>query len=158
MRAVLPQAIQITLLPSYLILGLLGGVSIACCLILLSLPILFIIRLVIIALIFASSGYFIARDAMLLLPSSWQMLEVDIKGELTLTNKRGQTFQPRLAASSFIHAKLVILNFQRESFKLALPSVIFVLNQQDTKHKIEEIRRLRVYLRWFKHDMTQELA
>jgi hypothetical protein len=66
------QPIHIQLLPSKLLLGLLSGVSIACCLIMMSLPIVLILKLVIIALILLSSAYFIARDALLILPNSWK--------------------------------------------------------------------------------------
>ena len=146
MRAVLPQAIQIKLLPSYLLLGLLSAVSIACCAIILLQPISPLIKLFIITLILLSSAYFSCRDALLLLPWSLQWLEVNHKGELTITDNRGQQFQPALAPSTFIHAACTILNFKRNHFKSALPPIILFAhtNNQD------ELRRLRIWLRWFK--------
>ena len=92
------------------------------------------------------------RDALLLLPWSWQKLEVNNKGELSISNKRGQQFQPALAASTFIHAACSLLNFQRSEcklggFKLALPPVILFVHADNR----DELRRLRVWLRWFKH-------
>jgi hypothetical protein len=152
MPAILPQAILIKLMPSCLLLGLLGGVSIAACAILLLQPIALVIKLVIIALILLSSAYFIARDALLLLPWSWQMLEVDTKGELTISNKRGQQFQPALAPSTFIHAACTILNFKRVGFKLALSPVILMTSAENE----DELRKLRTWLRWFKHEKIQE--
>ncbi len=152
MRAILPQAIQIKLMPSYLLLGLLGGVSIACCVILLLQPIALILKLVIIALILLSSAYFIARDALLLLPWSWQMLEVDTKGELTIINKYGLQFQAVLAPSTFIHAACTILSFKNKGLKLALPPLILIANTNNQ----DELRKLRVWLRWYKHEKTQE--
>lgn len=152
MRAILPKAIQIKLTPSYLLLGLLGGVSIACCAIILLQPMVLAIKLLIIALIVLSSAYFMLRDALLLLPWSWQKLEVNNKGELSISNRRGQQFQPALAASTFIHAACSLLNFQRSEcklggFKLALPPVILF----EYANNRDELRRLRVWLRWFKH-------
>ena len=147
MRAVLLQPIYIKLMPSNLLLGLLGIVSIACCAILLNLPIPLYIKLVIIALILASSTYFILRDALLLLPWSWQSVDVNSKGELTITNKHGQQFQPTLAPSSFIHAACTILNFKRKGLKPALLPVILMTSAENEN----ELRRLRVWLRWFKH-------
>lgn len=152
MKPVFPQAIQIKLTPSYLLLGLLSGVSIACCAIILLQPMLLVIKLVIIVLFLASSVYFMLRDALLLLPWSWQKLEVDHKGELTISNKRGQQFQPALASSTFIHAACSLLNFKRLEFKyggfrLALPPVILFEHANNR----DELRRLRVWLRWFKH-------
>jgi hypothetical protein len=154
MHAILPQAIQIKLMPSYLLLGLLGGVSIACCLIIIALPVVLAFKLVIIALILLSSTYFIARDALLLLPWSWQMLEVNTKGELTIINRYGLQFQPALAPSSFIHAACTILNFKRAGLKFALPPLILFANTNNQ----DELRRLRVWLRWFKHQEDLSVA
>jgi hypothetical protein len=145
------QPIHIKLTPSKLLLGLLSGVSIACCLILISLPISVFIRFVIIALIVASSACFILRDALLRLPSSWKILEVNNKGELTLTNKKGQQFQLTPASNSFIHAACSVLIFERNGFKLALPPVILLANAEHA----DELRRLRVWLRWFKQAENQ---
>jgi hypothetical protein len=147
MRPVLLHTIHINLLPSNLLLGLIGTVSIVSCLILINLPIALYIKLVIIALILASSTYFILRDALLMLPHSWKTLEVDSKGALTMTNNRGQQFQPILAANSFIHEACTILNFKSSGFKLALAPVILFPNLQNA----DALRQLRVWLHWFKH-------
>ncbi len=152
MRPVLLQPIHIKLIPSNLLLWLIGGVSIACCLILASLTISLFIKLVIITLILASSFYFILRDALLLLPWSWQMVDVDNKGKLTIFNKRGERFQPTLAPGSFIHAACTILNFKRNGFIFSLPPVILFSNIRNT----DELRRLRVWLRWFKHEQLHQ--
>ena len=141
------QAIHIKLKPSKLLLGLLLAISIIACAIIVSLPMELFLKLVIIALILASSAYFILRDALLLLPNSWQIVEVDSKGELTISNKNGLKFQPKLAASSFIHAACTILNFKREGFKFVLPAVVLLSSTENEN----ELRRLRVWLRWFKH-------
>ena len=147
MRHDLLQAIHIKLKPSKLLLGLLLAISIVACTIIISLPIALFLKLVIIALILASSAYFILRDALLLLPNSWQIVEVDSKGELTISNKNGLKFQPKLAASSFIHTACTILNFKREGFKFVLPAVVLLSSTENEN----DLRRLRVWLRWFKH-------
>lgn len=153
MRHDLLQPIHIKLLPSKLLLGLLLAISIVACAIILGLPIpldllnSFTTKLVIIALILVSSAYFIMRDALLMLPWSWQSVAVDSKGELTITNKRSQQFQPTLGSSTFIHAAFTILNFKREGIKFALTPVILMANAESEN----ELRRLRVWLRWFKH-------
>ncbi len=141
------QPIHVKLLPSKLLLGLLVGVSIACCFILLSLQLFFFLKLVIIALIIASSAFFIMRDALLRLPNSWQTIDVDNKGALTITNKAGQKFQLKLAPSSFTHESCTILNFERKGFNFSPAPMILLPNAEN----IDELRRLRVWLRWFKH-------
>ena len=148
MRHDLLQVIHIKLMPSKLLLGLLLAISIVACVIIISLPISSYIKVVIIALILASSTYFILRDALLLLPWSWQSVDVNSKGALTITNKHGQQFQPTLAPSTFIHAACTILNFKRKSFRFVSPAVILFANTNNR----DELRRLRLWLRWFEHD------
>ena len=146
MNALLPHAIQIKLVPSLFLLRLISGVTITCSAIVLLQPIALIFKLIIIALILLSSLYCIARDILLLLPWSWLMLEVNTKGELTIINKRGQQFKPALASSTFVHAACTLLNFKSKGLKLALPPVILLSNINNR----EELRRIRVWLRWFK--------
>ena len=158
MRHNLLQAIHIKLMPSKLMLGLLLAISIVACSIIVSLPIAlgllnsFTTKLLIITLILLTSAYFICRDALLMLPWSWQSVDVDSKGELTISNKRGQQFQPALAENSFIHAACTILNFKRVGFKLALLPAIIMTDAENEN----ELRRLRVWLRWFKHQDSAE--
>ncbi len=147
MRHDMLQAIHIKLMPSKLLLGLLLAISIVAAAIIASLPIALYLKLLIIALILLSSAYFILCDAWLLLPWSWQRVAVNSKGELTVTNKRGQQFQPALAANSFIHADCTILNFKRDGLKFALLPMILISHAENEN----ELRRLRVWLRWFKH-------
>ena len=148
MRHDLLQAIHIKLKPSKLLLGLLLTISIVACVIIVSLPIVLYLKLVIIALILLTSAYFILRDVLLRLPNSWKTIDVDNKGELTMTNKSGKQFQPTLASSSFIHAACTILNFKIKGFNFVSPAVILFANANNQ----HELRRLRVWLRWFKHD------
>jgi hypothetical protein len=162
MKSMMLQPIHLKLTPSNLLLGLLAAVSIVSCAAAVNLPIPLKFKFVIIALIIISSAYFILRDALLRLSWSWQTLEVNNKGVLTITNKRGQKFQPTPAPHSFIHAACTILNFKRtdfkcEGFKLALPPLILFANAENT----DELRHLRVWLRWFKHQgdlATSDLA
>lgn len=153
MKPILHQAIHIKLKPNYLMLSLLSVISIACCLILFALPIAALIKLFAMILVLISSTYFGLRDCLLMLPWSWQRLEVDIKSELLLTNQRGQQFVPDLADSSFIHGKLTILNFKRDGFKFALPPTIILMDITD------DMRRLRVWLRWAKqHNLIETIT
>ena len=145
MRHELLQPIHIKLLPSTLLLGLLLAISMVACAVIVSLPITLYFKLPIIALIFVSSVYFICRDALLLLPWSWQSVNVDSKSQLTLINQLGQKYQPNLAGDTFINANLLILNVKREGFKLNLPPVILLGSEG------EDLRRLRVWLIWVKH-------
>jgi hypothetical protein len=148
MKPILHQAIRIQMKPSKLMLGLLSLISIICCWILLALAMAPVIKFMGLFLVVASSIYFILRDALLMLPWSWQVLELDTQGQLTLIDRRGEKSQPALADNTFIHPMLMILNFKREGAKPALTPVIFLFTQTNT----DELRRLRVWLRWAKHN------
>lgn len=127
-------------------MGLLVFISMVCCLILIVLPLPALLQFGTILLIMLSSGYYILRDALLLLPVSWQALEVNAKGQFRLLNKRGQQLEPALANNTFIHARVTVLNFKRNGFWLALPPVILFTSTENEN----ELRRLRVWLRWGK--------
>lgn len=151
MRAQLNQAIEITFEPSILLLGLLLSIAIVSAIIVAMLPITFLIKLAIIALIVFASLYYTLRDCLFLLPWSWQRIEVNHAGELTLMNRQGQAFRPRIHASSLVNARLIVLNFEGKSIKKGifnhLPSLILFLNATNA----EQHRLLRVWLRWWKH-------
>jgi hypothetical protein len=151
MKAQLNQAIEITLKPSLLLLGLLFGITIVSGFILVTLTLSFWIKLIIIALVIFSSLYCILRDCLLLLPWSWRCVEVNRLGELRLTNQQGQQFRPRVQSSSLIHSHLIILNLEQtslhNSFFKRLPSLILLSSPANT----EEHRLLRVWLRWWQH-------
>lgn len=156
MKPILTKSIALTLVPSLLLLGLLTLVATASATIILFAPVILPVKCAVFLLIIATSVYFILRDALLVLPWSWQTVEVDVKGVLKLTNKNQQIFKPHLAITSFTHEHLTILNFKRDGLKPALPPVLllpsFVLKEADSFKNHEEIRRLRVWMRAFKHD------
>ncbi|WP_020168762.1 MULTISPECIES: hypothetical protein [Methylotenera] len=156
MKPVLKKSIVLQLSPSPLLLGLLALVATASATIILVAPIILPIKFAIFVLIIASTAYFIGRDALLMLPWSWQTIEIDVQGNLKLTNKKQQEFKPQLAITSFTHQHLTILNFKRNGLKKTLPPVLLLPNfiEKDDCELAEKdaLRRLRVWVRLFKHD------
>ena len=157
----LNQTIRITLKPSLLLLGLLSGISLLSGVAVAVLPITFLLKCLMVVPIVCSTFYYILRDALLLLPWSWQRLEVNSGGELRLTNSRGQQFAPMLDATTYIHPWLVIINLKkpiegRGLLKMRLPSVVLFLDALYTEPASEQHRQLRVWLRWWKHDSLDE--
>lgn len=143
--------IAINLKPSWILLGLLAVISIVSCTMLLILSMHWLFKLSLILLVLSTTVFYVCRDGLLLLPQSWQQLEVSSKGELRLRNRQGQQFTPILSATSFIHPLLVILNFEQPSLKQwrfnnRLPAVVLISGVNDDQH-----RKLRVWLRWWKH-------
>lgn len=156
MKNRLLPAIDVVLKPSLLLLSALTIISILSCLSIFVLPIPFFIKLIVIILIIFSTLYYILRDALLLLPCSWQRIEVSSVGQLRLTNKQGEQFMPDLNPTSFIHSWLVILNVKQPVLKQTLlaenlPAVVlFILST------CQQRRQLRVWLRWWKHGDAEE--
>lgn len=149
MKARLNQAIEITLKPSLLLLGLLVGIAILSCVIIAILPMSFTIKLLMLAIIVVSTVYFILRDGLLVLPWSWQRVQVSSLGELSLINNQGQQFKPLLLASTIIHPWLVILNTRNpDGDKRFNSSLMPVLVFPSNAH---QHRQLRVWLKWWKH-------
>lgn len=146
MQSSLSHTISIKILPSKLMFGLIVLVSIISCVILWFLPILLAIKLAAISVVLLSSVYYSLRDALLLLPWSWQWLEVNNKAQLIVINKRGEAFLPELHESSVVNATLCILNFKSKPFKRGLPPVVLFNNAENP----DELRRLRVWLCWRK--------
>ena len=152
MRALFTKPIVIHLYPSLLLLGLLFVVATQSSLILFTLPIGLAFKIAIFALIVLTSAYYIARDAMLILPWSWKSVIVDTKGMLTIINNRNHRFKRHLEISSIVHDQCVILNLQNEGFSFALHSVL-LLNNVDNP---EALRRLRVWLLLYKNKRAKE--
>lgn len=147
------QAIDIALKPSRLLLGALGVISILSCLVILTLPLSLFGKLLLLAIVIFSSIYYTLRDALHLLPWSWQRVEVSSVGQLILTNQRGQQFTPELSATSFIHPSLIIINTKRAPLKQhlftpVLPAVLLFSEPGCQQH-----RQLRVWMRWWKHEV-----
>ena len=146
------QPIFIKAEPSLLLMGLLLAIAMLSCAIITIMPLNISLIMSLCLLVIGSSGYCILRDALLVLPWSWQLIQVNGHGELTVTNKKGYQFKPKLRANSFIHEYLTILNFSQVGFKNSIPSIVLL----NIKH--DEMRKLRVWLRWFKHDNKLEIA
>jgi toxin CptA len=145
MKAPFVRALAIQLKPSLLLLGLLGVISIISCIILWQLPVPLAIKWGCVVLVVCSTAYIMLRDVLLQLPWSWKLLEMNSKGQLKLTNKRGQQFTPKLSSTSFIHPLFIILNIERKRFQWGLPPVIYFNQAANEQH-----RQLRVRLRWMK--------
>ncbi len=142
-------AIELALQPSRLLLGILLLISMLACFCVIIVAIPFAIKLCLLTIIVFSTVYFVLRDALQVLPWSWQQLVVSSKGELRLINQRGQQFKPVLHASSFIHPWLVILNTSNTDdakwFGSFLTPVLVL------PRNVDQHRQLRVWLRWWKH-------
>lgn len=148
-KQVMP-AIDIALKPSFMLFGALLLLAMLACIAVIIVAIPFAIKLFLLTIIIFSTVYYSLRDALYLLPWSWQRVQVTSLGQLRLTNQRGQQFTPDLHATCFIHPLLIILNTSIENLRTQrLPAVLLFSQANDKQH-----RRLRVWLRWWQHDST----
>lgn len=90
MQTIFTKPIFILLQPSILLLGLLLALATSSSLIIFSLLINLTIKCCVVGWIGLLSVYFIARDALLVLPWSWHEIQVVNAGVLTLINRRNQ--------------------------------------------------------------------
>lgn len=148
MRNQTTPSIAIALKPSYLILGLYAMVSIVSLLSLAWLPIATTIKLALMACVIISGLYVIIRDALLMLPWSWQHVAVDGKGNVSLTTRRRQTLAINLAPSTLNHAQLVVLNFKRAGRLFGFQRAVYLTDSR--VENPDQLRQLRVWLRWRK--------
>lgn len=150
------QSIKIALQPSYVLMGVLLTISMLACASVIIVAIPFWIKLCLLAIIIFCCVYFSLRDALLALPWSWQLVEVDTTGALRLTNHQGQQFTPKLHASTFIHPWVVILNVSnlngRKWFHLA-PKPVLIFPNVSASH-----RQLRIWLKWWPHADAESLS
>lgn len=149
MRNQTTPSIAIALKPSYLILGWYAMVSIVSVLSLVWLPIVMPVKLVLIACVIIAGLYVIIRDAFLMLPWSWQHVAVDGKGNITLSTREKRKLDVILTSSTLNHAHLVVLNFKRAGRRFGYQRAVYL-----TPIRVEnpdQLRLLRVWLRWHKH-------
>lgn len=168
------QPISFSLKPSYLyayslvLIGLLSILSFSFS------PIHLLLKIIWGILITFATVFHILRDALRQLPSAWQYVQVDNKGELVLISNNGKRFKAIVKSSSYVSTYLTIILFEKLSiveedaekhqftvsnkllvwikslitklFMQKIPMVILPKNAN-----VDDIRRLRVWLLWWVH-------
>jgi len=87
--------------------------------------------------------YFMARDALLHAAHSIVAVEIRDGGEISFQTRIGEWIEGDLLGSSYVSARLTIVNFQPRG-RWAARRVIFVPDNVDPR----DFRRLRMWLRW----------
>jgi hypothetical protein len=142
-------AIQVTLKPSYIVLGCYLSVSILSIIALLLTQLSWIVISGIGLLIIIATIYWILQDALLRMPWSWQMVEVTSLGKLRLTNQRHETFETNVLPSSVNHPWLTVLHVKRASRQFGFRNSAMLTPWQVSN--LGQYRQLRVWLKWGNH-------
>jgi len=156
MKAKTLPSIHVILKPSFVILGCYFLISMLCCLSIVIAPIPNLIKALSLVMITLSFLYIVLRDALLLLPWSWQSATVSSLGELRLVNQRNQVFDVDLLPSTFNHPILTVLNFKRIPLEMGWRNSVLITQLQ--VYDKDAYRRLRVWLKWWPHQVDSEDA
>jgi hypothetical protein len=107
------------------------------------LPLIVSIQIAGFLLIAASLGFHLRRDCLLVADNSIIGLRLDQECNCSYQTRNGIWLEAKLLGSSMVTPWLSVLNISPENSRLARHVVIFP-DSADT----EEIRRMRVHLRW----------
>ncbi|HSH53691.1 MAG TPA: protein YgfX [Methylotenera sp.] len=145
------KPIHINFKPSKLLSALIIGASLGASCILLLVDLTWLVKLISVLTILVVAVYYVLFRALLLLPSSYLVLDVDIKNQLKLTRKDGAHLQVSVLADSVVTPYLTILHFSCEGAtflgRLFGQHLIILPDALD----VESYRQLRVWLRWGHH-------
>lgn len=137
------KPIQLNLKPSYWLAALLAVPGLGACIIVLCMPMPVSLKFFICVPVIFATIYFIAQDALILLPWSFTGLVLNTKGELLTTRKDGLVSMVSILPSSFVAAYLTVLNLKTGTSRWRR-NLLLAPDRVDA----EAFRRLRVWLRW----------
>lgn len=81
-------------------------------------------RLALLLPVVASLAYYLARDALCLLPDSWKTLALDLDGA-TVIVRSGTEFCGQIAQDSFVSPYFIVLRVRRDGRRMPSARVIF---------------------------------
>lgn len=135
--------LNIVLRPSRQLLVLLVVAHLLVLFMLQFLPFVWWARLALAVCVAASCFYYLARDALLFLPSSCVGLHLD-EGRCVLSYKSGENLSGILDAGSTVTPLLMVLKLRSAEEKRSTCSVVLLSDSADA----EVLRKMRVFLRW----------
>lgn len=150
------KPIHINFKPSKLLCALIIGASLGASCILLLVDLTWLVKLISVLTILIVAVYYVLFRALLLLPFSYLVLDVDVKNQLKLIRKDGKILKAGVLADSVVTPYLTILHFSCESAtflgRLFGQHLIILPDALDA----ESYRQLRVWLRWGHHSAIVE--
>lgn len=135
--------IALDLQPTYLLAILLAVAAFTACGVVQYLPIWLAIKWVMMVLMLISAWFYIAQEALLLLPWSFIRMEINAGNALLLTRRDGTVSCVDLMPNGFVTAYLTVLNVKYSDSRWRR-SLILSPDRVDA----QAFRRLRVWLRW----------
>lgn len=137
------KPIRLVLQPSYRLAAILAAAGLGACIIVAVMPMMTSLKYIICIPAALSAIYFIAQDALLILPWSLTGLDLNGRSELAVTDRRGIQTAVAVMPSTFVAAYLTVLNLRLDTH-FWQRSLILTPDRVD--HDV--FRQLRVWLRW----------
>lgn len=142
------KPLQVDFKPSKRFAGLFAIATIAACIVLATMPIVWQIKAIVGLLIIACAHYAILHHGLKCLPDSVISVRVDIKNELYVLHKNGREKHVKVAANTTVTPYLTVLNINSVStpwWKRLFGSSIIILPDHAPS---DSLRQLRVWLKW----------
>lgn len=129
--------------PSFYLAYLLGLLSLIASCIVLILPIALWMKTITILVMALVSGFYIARDALLIFPASWCAVHLDKDQKIMVRSVAGHEYLARVLPSTVVLPFVTILNFKvADCFWV---QTIIILPD---RVNVDVFRRWRVFLTW----------
>lgn len=129
--------------PSFYLAYLLGLLSLIACCIVLILPIALWMKAIAILVMVFASGFYIARDALLIFPASWCAVYLDKDPKIMVRSVAGHEYLARVLPSTVVFPFVTILNFKVPDC-FWVQTIIILPDRVD----VDVFRRWRVFLIW----------
>ena len=129
--------------PSFYLAYLLGLLSLIACYIVLILPIALWMKTITILVMVLVSGFYIARDALLIPPASWCAVYLDKDQKIMVRSVAGHKYLARVLPSTVVLPFITILNFKVPDC-FWVQTIIILPDRVD----VDVFRRWRVFLTW----------
>ena len=129
--------------PSFYLAYLLGLLSLIACYIVLILPIALWMKTITILVMVLVSGFYIARDALLILSAAWSAVYLNQKQQIMVQSVDGQQYPARVLPSTIVFPFVTILNFKVPDC-FWVQTIIILPDRVD----VDIFRRWRVFLTW----------
>ena len=144
---------RITIVPSLMLAVVLGVAHLAAAALLLMVPLPGAVKALLSLAICISLIYFLARDALLHAPHAIVALDVRDNGTVSLQTRRGEWVECDVLDSSYVAARLTVVNFRPRGGGTPR-HVVLVPDNVDPR----DYRRLRMWLRWKRGDGAGQAA
>jgi hypothetical protein len=138
---------------SYYLLSILCLATALSILVITCMPLFLWLKTLLILLVIFSSAFYIARDALGLLPWSWVALEIDSQDKLQLTAQNGVQQTVTVLPESLVASYLIVLQVKIEQ-RFLRKSLILLPDSANS----DDLRRLRVWLKWASHKSKDSSA